>query len=71
LDYTRDTDPTETKEWLDSLEGVIEVDGPEVITQGVGRRGWREAERSAGAPPLRGTLEADSLPSWDAPISNA
>ena len=42
-----------------------------VITQGVGRRGWREAERSAGAPPLRGALEADSLPLWDAPISNA
>ena len=42
-----------------------------VITQGVGRRGWREAERSARAPPLRGTLEADSLASWDAPISNA
>ena len=29
LDYTRDTDPVETQEWLDSLEGVIEVDGPE------------------------------------------
>jgi hypothetical protein len=42
-----------------------------VITQGVGRRGWREAERSARAPPLRGTLKADSLASWDAPISNA
>jgi len=27
-----------------------------VITQGVGRRGWQEAERSARAPPLRGTL---------------
>jgi hypothetical protein len=27
-----------------------------VITQGVGRRGWREAERSVRAPPLRGTL---------------
>jgi hypothetical protein len=42
-----------------------------VLTQGVGRRGWRAAERSARAPPLRGALEADSLPSWDAPISNA
>jgi pyruvate dehydrogenase complex dehydrogenase (E1) component len=29
LDYTRDTDPVETQEWLDSLEGVIEVNGPE------------------------------------------
>jgi phasin len=29
LDYTRDTDPVETKEWLDSLDGVIEVEGPE------------------------------------------
>ena len=29
MDYTRDTDPVETKEWLDSLEGVIEVEGPE------------------------------------------
>src|SRR4051812_43506222 len=29
LDYTRDTDPVETKEWLDSLEGVIEGEGPE------------------------------------------
>jgi pyruvate dehydrogenase E1 component len=29
LDYTRDTDPVETEEWLDSLVGVIEVDGPE------------------------------------------
>jgi transposase len=41
------------------------------LPRGFGRRGWREAERSAGAPPLRGALEADSLPSWDAPISNA
>src|SRR4051794_1194827 len=46
-------------------------DRGKVITQGVGRRGWREAERSASAPPLRGTLEADCVPSWDAPISNA
>jgi hypothetical protein len=45
--------------------------GLTVITQGVGRRGWREAERSARAPPLRGALEADSLASWGAPISNA
>ena len=29
MDYTRDTDPVETKEWLDSLDGVIEVEGPE------------------------------------------
>ncbi len=29
MDYTRDTDPVETREWLDSLDGVIEVDGPE------------------------------------------
>ena len=29
MDYTRDTDPVETQEWLDSLEGVIEVEGPE------------------------------------------
>ena len=24
-----DIDPTETREWLDALEGVIEVEGPE------------------------------------------
>ena len=29
MDQPRDTDPTETREWLDSLDGVIEVDGPE------------------------------------------
>ena len=29
MDYTRDTDPVETQEWLDSLDGVIEVEGPE------------------------------------------
>ena len=29
MDYTRDTDPVETQEWLHSLEGVIEVEGPE------------------------------------------
>ena len=29
LDYTRDTDPVETQEWLDSLDGVLEVDGPQ------------------------------------------
>ena len=28
MDYTRDTDPVETKEWLDSLEGVLKVEGP-------------------------------------------
>jgi pyruvate dehydrogenase E1 component len=25
----RDTDPTETREWVDALEGVIEVEGAE------------------------------------------
>ena len=25
MDYSRDTDPAETKEWLDSLDGVVEV----------------------------------------------
>ena len=29
MDQPRDTDPAETREWLDSLEGVIEVEGPE------------------------------------------
>jgi pyruvate dehydrogenase E1 component len=29
LDYSRDTDPVEIQEWLDSLDGVIEVEGPE------------------------------------------
>ena len=29
MDYTPDTDPVETQEWLNSLEGVIEVEGPE------------------------------------------
>ena len=29
MDYTRDTDPVETQEWLDSLDGVLEVDGPQ------------------------------------------
>ena len=29
MDLRRDTDPTETREWLDSLDGVLEVDGPE------------------------------------------
>lgn len=39
------------------LDGSINGEGfLEVITQGVGRRGWREAERSVRAPPLRGTL---------------
>ena len=29
MDYSRDTDPVEIQEWLDSLDGVIEVEGPE------------------------------------------
>nr|HMO31329.1 pyruvate dehydrogenase (acetyl-transferring), homodimeric type [Enterovirga sp.] len=29
MDQARDTDPAETREWLDSLDGVIEVEGPE------------------------------------------
>ena len=29
MDQPRDTDPAETREWLDSLDGVIEVEGPE------------------------------------------
>jgi len=29
LDYTRDTDPGETQEWLASHDGAIEVEGPE------------------------------------------
>src|SRR4051794_35383183 len=38
----------------DSKSGIVK--SLIVITQGVGRRGWREAERSVRAPPLRGTL---------------
>ena len=29
LDERHDTDPSETREWIDSLDGVLEVDGPE------------------------------------------
>ncbi|WP_046866305.1 pyruvate dehydrogenase (acetyl-transferring), homodimeric type [Microvirga massiliensis] len=29
MDRSRDLDPVETQEWLDSLEGVLEVEGPE------------------------------------------
>jgi pyruvate dehydrogenase E1 component len=29
LERTRDVDPIETKEWLDSLDGVIEIEGPQ------------------------------------------
>jgi pyruvate dehydrogenase E1 component len=29
VDRTRDLDPVETREWLDSLNGVLEVDGPD------------------------------------------
>src|SRR4051812_21628342 len=29
MDRNRDLDPVETREWLDSLESVLEVDGPE------------------------------------------
>ena len=29
LDERHDTDPRETREWIDSLDGVLEVDGPE------------------------------------------
>ena len=29
MDELRDTDPAETREWLDSLDGVIEIDGPD------------------------------------------
>src|SRR4051812_9734995 len=36
--------------------GILVVGSCVVITQGVGRRGWREAERSVRAPPLRGAL---------------
>src|SRR4051812_9822534 len=46
--------------WRLSQAGVFEAFfdalAVTVITQGVGRRGWREAERSVRAPPLRGTL---------------
>ena len=28
MDQPRDTDPAETREWLDSLDGVLEVEGP-------------------------------------------
>ena len=28
-DMSRDVDPAETREWLDSLDAVVEVEGPE------------------------------------------
>jgi pyruvate dehydrogenase E1 component len=31
MDRNRDLDPVETREWLDSLESVLEVDGPERV----------------------------------------
>jgi hypothetical protein len=56
LDYTRDTDPVETQEWLDSLESVIEVDGPERahfllnrVMEGAHERGARVPD-SANTP---------------------
>ena len=29
MERSRDLDPVETQEWLDSLDGVLDVDGPE------------------------------------------
>lgn len=46
MDQVRDVDPLETREWLDSIEGVIEVEGPgragfllEQVLEAAARRG--------------------------------
>ncbi|ACA15763.1 2-oxo-acid dehydrogenase E1 subunit, homodimeric type [Methylobacterium sp. 4-46] len=48
MDSTRDPDPIETREWLDSLDGVLEVEGPDrahfLIEQVI------EEARKKGAP---------------------
>ncbi len=48
MDRTQDLDPIETREWLDSLDGVLDVEGPErahfLIAQVV------EEARKRGAP---------------------
>ncbi len=48
MERSRDLDPVETQEWLDSLDGVLEVEGPDrahfLIEQVI------EGARKKGAP---------------------
>jgi pyruvate dehydrogenase E1 component len=67
MDQPRDTDPAETREWLDSLDGVIEVEGPErahflleKVIDGARRRG-APAPYSSTTPYLN-TIPAEKQP---------
>jgi pyruvate dehydrogenase E1 component len=67
MDQPRDTDPAETREWLDSLDGVIEVEGPErahflleKVIDGARRRG-APVPYSANTPYLN-TIPVEKQP---------
>ena len=67
MDDIRDPDPLETKEWLESLDGVLEVEGAErahfllaSVMEGARRKG-ASVPYSANTPYLN-TIQVDRQP---------
>jgi pyruvate dehydrogenase E1 component len=71
LDYTRDTDPVETKEWLDSLEGVIEVEGPERAHFLLNRVMEGAREKGAPVPYSANTPYLNTIPVEKQPLQSS
>jgi pyruvate dehydrogenase E1 component len=57
-----DADPDETREWLDSLDGVVDAAGPQRARYLLLRLAERAGERSVGLPALRSTDYVNTIP---------
>ena len=61
-DMSADVDPQETKEWLDALESVLEVEGPERAQFLLGKMAERARRRGADVPYSANTAYINTIP---------
>ena len=63
VEEIRDTDPAETREWVDSLDGVLDVEGPERAHYLLGRVIGQARRRGAPVPYSANTPYVNTIPS--------
>ncbi|WP_269532065.1 pyruvate dehydrogenase (acetyl-transferring), homodimeric type [Chitinimonas sp. BJYL2] len=61
-EHNHDLDPTETREWLDALDGVIEVEGPERAHYLIEKMIEEASERGANIPYSANTKYINTIP---------
>ncbi|MDN8579700.1 pyruvate dehydrogenase (acetyl-transferring), homodimeric type [Corynebacterium bovis] len=65
--YLRDSDPEETQEWMDSLDGLLDEAGPERARYLVLRLLERATAKRVALPPLTSTDYVNTIPTWMEP----